>query len=565
MEKSKYKINKEVFMKKRKLISFLSVLVLLAGILSSCKNTKVDTASSKPVVSRNTVTPTSSFHSSKKLPRIPEKDWIEVDMLHVSDPLDRIENDMVLLTELAAFTGVKLNIEVLNPGSGSYKEQIVARFISKSLPDLVNAQENADEYGPAPHSMLVDLTPYIDGCEYFKKYVSGLPGSMDILKSYVDGKIYAFPQYRLIERELMYGRVYRADLMEEYGIDLPVTNNDWYNAYKVVKSKDASISCFSEADVGFYRRNQNLNNWNLATIDMAKFWGFVGTDLKKAVFLPITPEYKAMVEYNYKLGAENLLGDEMKNGLSYDSWFENYLMGGQVFSTSTLVCDRLTRAENETEEKGLDLEMACIPQNEKTGKIQYFNEGNPWIGHGISISAAVTGDKLTKVINMLDFMYSDYAINLFQFGVEDTDFTIDTETKALLHQGGNTRYEIQQYVKEKVGFAYYLARVSHLYDQMMTYGIDMADENIENFYYNRAKACENILLPIPIKYEGVVELDEINKQLTSYAISSLKGFIYGEKNLSDWDTYVAQCKAFKCDEGTAIVQKWIDKYYEVTK
>ncbi|MDT8862492.1 extracellular solute-binding protein [Alkalihalobacillus sp. MEB130] len=126
------------------------------------------------------------------------------------------------IEELAlAFTEeTGISVDVNFPGTG-YEDQLRVRMASNDLPDLFDTHGWAvNRYG----EYVADLSD-MDWIEHFDQAMA------PILKD-EDGKVYAFPINQAKD-----GIMYNANLLEEYGIDLPTTFDEWVQAMETVKEK----------------------------------------------------------------------------------------------------------------------------------------------------------------------------------------------------------------------------------------------------------------------------------------------------------------------------------------
>ncbi|UOE95127.1 ABC transporter substrate-binding protein [Alkalihalobacillus sp. LMS39] len=117
-----------------------------------------------------------------------------------------------------AETGILVDVNF--PGTG-YEDQLRVRMASNDLPDLFDTHGWAiNRYG----EYTADLSD-MDWVEHFDEAMA------PILRD-EDGKVYAFPINQAKD-----GIMYNATLLEEYGIDIPKTFDEWVAAMETVKEK----------------------------------------------------------------------------------------------------------------------------------------------------------------------------------------------------------------------------------------------------------------------------------------------------------------------------------------
>lgn len=117
-----------------------------------------------------------------------------------------------------AETGILVDVNF--PGTG-YEDQLRVRMASNDLPDLFDTHGWAiNRYG----EYTADLSD-MDWVEHFDEAMA------PILRD-EDGKVYAFPINQAKD-----GIMYNVTLLEEYGIDIPKTFDEWVAAMETVKEK----------------------------------------------------------------------------------------------------------------------------------------------------------------------------------------------------------------------------------------------------------------------------------------------------------------------------------------
>ncbi|WP_332633320.1 ABC transporter substrate-binding protein [Halalkalibacter flavus] len=128
---------------------------------------------------------------------------------------EAIEEIAVAFTEE---TGISVDVNF--PGTG-YEDQMRVRMASNDLPDLFDTHGWAiNRYG----EYTADLSD-MDWVEYFDEAMA------PILRD-EEGKVYAFPINQAKD-----GIMYNATLLDEYGIELPTTFDEWVDAMETVKGK----------------------------------------------------------------------------------------------------------------------------------------------------------------------------------------------------------------------------------------------------------------------------------------------------------------------------------------
>lgn len=112
----------------------------------------------------------------------------------------------------------QIELNILDPGSGSYDENLKAREAMDEFPDLFELQ-NVEEYAEA--GMLGEIPDSV--CSLLEEPV------------YIDGKIYSVPIYTTT-----YGIIYNQILFDKYQLQIPKTYDEFLNICKVLKENDVA-------------------------------------------------------------------------------------------------------------------------------------------------------------------------------------------------------------------------------------------------------------------------------------------------------------------------------------
>ena len=544
----------------KKLISTLLIITMLVTLLASCK----------PKNQPNTSTSSNEIGSTSKayepppvteFPRFEEKDWTPVTLLHMQKVENTLTSEGSILKELAALTGIRLNLEFVN------MEDIQGSFISRiaagTIPELSSVDTLANQYGP--DGVFLELTDYINNTKYMKKFVDAF--AMEYFKSSVDRKIYMFFQHREQHKEPQMAKYYRADILDELGAPVPKTNAEWTSLYAKVKASYPDLAPYSDPGVNYLFHSNTCSPFDLATISYDDYVGYIGSKLseKKIVYLPATNEFRKMLEYYNDMYKKEYLDNAFFLEMGGEPWYINVASQASIFSANMGVLTRMSWCETQCHENGfanVDYTMTMPPVDEAYGKSVIFDHGDVWqASRGIALSAAKLKDdpaKTQKIVNMIDFLYTDYASDLFRFGVRDVDFTVEANG-TMNHKAGNNIEAITKYMNETGNSDIYLVRSHKENAYVEKYGIKLANKDHEDFYFNTAKNIDFVSVPLPIKLGKAEEEAYTSKvnALRSYMRNMAKGFIDGSEPFTAWAQYVEQLKKLGSDDVCAIMQKWI--------
>lgn len=147
-------------------------------------------------------------------------------------------SETLLYQEMEKRTGVHL--ECITPVLGQEQTQFQLLVTTDDLPDFIEGTQGYVGGGEAmiDDGLVVDLAPYMDQMPNFKKQLE--MSDLRQKEVYSDtGKISHFPGFieNDEEGEIFVGVLIRKDLLNEVGMDIPVTYDDWYEVLTAFKEQ----------------------------------------------------------------------------------------------------------------------------------------------------------------------------------------------------------------------------------------------------------------------------------------------------------------------------------------
>ncbi|WP_028612306.1 extracellular solute-binding protein [Paenibacillus harenae] len=201
-------------------------------------------------------------------------------------------------------TGVP--VEFISPPAGQEKEGLNVLLASGDLPDLIEYDWFSFPGGPEKaisDGYILRLNDYIDKyAPNYKKYLQEHP-EVDKLVKTDNGSYYTFPFLRGDPLLQVYqGPIVRKDMLDELGLAIPETMDDYYNVLKALKGKGLASP---------------LSITGLSGFSYGAFVGAYGTNRGwyqqdgKVMFGPMQPGYKDFLETMSKWYAEGLIDKNM--------------------------------------------------------------------------------------------------------------------------------------------------------------------------------------------------------------------------------------------------------------
>lgn len=453
------------------------------------------------------------------------------------------KQDWLLWNEITKRTNVTLDVVVVP--SSDYEQKRSLLISTGDAPMLIPKTYPGSETQFIPSGAILPVSDYVSMMPNYTKKVKDWSLQSD-LKSVLqgDGKYYVLPG--LHEKpKYDYSFAIRKDILDKEGLKSPTSYDELYDVLKKLKAKYPDIYPYSDR----WKVDGTLN-FVAPTFGVSAGWGAGGginyddkTD--KFFFGPITDDYKAMVTYFNKLVKEGLLDPE-SFVQSDDQAMQKFVTGKSfVIGTNTQETVKYnTNLETNLGKGKFEVAQIATPAGPK-GDVVYSSR----LENGIMISSKAKSDSNFKdIMKFVDWLwYSDEGQEFTKWGVEGTTYTKTNGTRKLaadvnyigLNPSGtkalNTDFGFSSGV-----FAY--GGASELQISMM----NQTQSNFQKLMSTKK------LLPIapPILYtaDEREQGNMITTPLMDYVKAMTLKFMLGSEPLTNWDKYVAECKAKGSDK-----------------
>ncbi|MDR2078285.1 MAG: extracellular solute-binding protein [Treponema sp.] len=507
---------------KAKRISILSLVVPALFAVASCSR-QSGPAAATPVQSGPTpITIAISLHAQETAP-----DW--------SSPLGKfvLEN-----------TNVTVTGEYWPDGTVTEKQNLA--LASGELPDLFFAtRDQAFLYGA--EGIFEPLDDLLAGnAPHIMRYIT--PENSSVLKSPNDGKIYLIPKYYQLNTFTEWTFDYRRDILEEMGEPEPGTIEEWYQLFKKVQARYPDMVVLCE-------RNRGVDMFTHAAFDMGKidgYYGIIGSDFDKhrIVYLPVTNEWKDMLQFYNRFYAENILDHEYLT-IQYNDWWERKIGGGRAFACWTMNMSRADQANQLAHGAGLDQvewRVAETVKNYKTGERIQYKTANPWQEAGLALNAK---SKVKEAaIKYIDFFFTD------EFPAYGNYYSADTRFSNL---GFTDRRTMAEWDWGKyIGYSGFFN-----YPQFFPYNVFENNNpplpaSLEHFSKNNKYVKA---IPTITRSGDLERWVSATTDMKTYVDTAMDEFITGRRSFSQWDAYVQAVRNMGLDQAVETVQGWYDNYW----
>ncbi|WP_040948264.1 extracellular solute-binding protein [Gorillibacterium massiliense] len=454
-------------------------------------------------------------------------------------------------------TGV--NLTFIQPPANQAKEAINVMLASGELPDMIEYEWVNFPGGPEKaikDGYIVRLNNAIDKyAPNLKKYLSEHPDIDQQIKT-ADGSYYMFPFIQNDDRLRTYqGLILRKDWLDELGLDVPITIDDWHTVLKAFKTEKGI-----EAPLTFLGVPNPLFG-----IEGGGFIGAYG--VKKGFYLengqvkfgPLEAGYKDFLMLFRQWYAEGLID---RNFSAVDSVTQDVSMltgrsGASIWNAGAGIGTWLPSMRKL--DPKVELVAAPYPVLHE-GERPEFGQKAPAIGSSGGVAISSKSKHVEEAVKLLDYGYGTEGHLLFNFGIEGQSYVM---------KDGYPKYtDLILHNPDKLAPSQALA----MYTRASYFGPFVQDVRYMEQYYSMPEQKEAIklwadtdmdehYLPTTPKTEKEsAELSAIMQDVSTLVDDMSLKFIMGIESISDFDSYVEQIKSLNIDRAIQIQQTAYDRY-----
>ncbi|MDP9794870.1 putative aldouronate transport system substrate-binding protein [Catenuloplanes nepalensis] len=463
---------------------------------------------------------------------------ITFDMLYSDHTNYPIKNDWLFWQELTKRTNVTITPSVVPASDYNQKRGLV---VSAGDPPFIIPKVYAGHEAPFVASgAVLPVSDYLDLMPHFKQKADkwDMWPQLDRQRQ-EDGKFYILPgMHEKVWQD--YSLAVRTDVMQELNLPTPKTWDELHTTLKAMKARYPDAYPFSDR-FAVPNPGGNLLNMISTAYGTTGGWGYFNTtwdaDTQQFVLTGAMPEYKAMVTYLHTLVAEGLLDPE--SFTQNDDQAKQKLAAGKTLVISSnaqnLVNDyRPLLKDGATMAK---IPFLAGPAGEVTGYTR--------LESGLMISSkARESENFVALMQFIDWLfYSDAGQEFAKWGVEGVTFTKDAAGKRTLAPDVD-------FVGLNPGAPKHLQKDFGFQGGNFSYG--GSTELLHSMFTTEEQAFQAAIAhktPIPVPPPAPLT-DEEREQATlwdtplkDFVTQQTLQFILGQRDLGEWDAYVAELNA----------------------
>lgn len=470
---------------------------------------------------------------------------LHVSLLWTDWPDLPVKDSWKIFDEIKKRTNVSLDLTHIPFSDAIQKRSLL--ISAGDAPSVIPLVYTGEERPFVSSGAVLPVSDYVKYMPNFQKYVAkwGLQDMVNNLKQ-SDGKSYMLPGLQEVSVPV-FTLILRKDIFDEVGAKIPQTWDELRDGLVKIKAKYPDSLPLAD---GF--QGASMLNYASHAFGTRAGWGFgagVQANAKtgKLEYAGATDEYKGLVEFFHGLVKDGLLDPESfavadAGAATIAEKFAN----GKAFAASgasgTVV--ELSTALNETVGKGKYELVEIAPPGGEAGQV--VEPRNFWHGFMLSSKLKDSPDFLAT-IQFLDWLYySPDAREMLRWGIKGDTYTKDANGKITL----NPEYSLDAFainpdgktdLQKDLGFSTFLSEATESRSLKESYNSAQFVDYLNSVLSSRTPREQ--YPPAPLKEDELEGASITATALQDTVTTNTLKFILGQRDLSEWDTYVSELKS----------------------
>lgn len=460
-------------------------------------------------------------------------------------------------------TGV--DVDIIFPTT-DVKTQFNLMIASGSIPDIIGYYWGVPaDYPGGPEraisdGIIADISDLIPKyAPNFQKYLDNTPIAKKDLKT-DNGSYYYVPEYVTTEEKngsVTNGYIFRKDWLDELGLPIPETIEDWYITLKAFKEKKGVEIPLTFQYVFF--KHGITNPYNIALGGTA---GGLFVENGKVKYGFIEPSYKEFLAEMHKWYAEGLMDRSIASidQKSVDSKIVNG-RSGATYGWNGWLSNWITAGREQ--DPNFSLIGVPFPVRNRGEKPKFGSRDAMIYNAGAAISQSCENKELA--LKLLDYGFTEKGREALQFGEENVTYVIEdgqykyTDLITKNPDGLTQSQATSVYVT--------LAFVPRFRDQesmrasyTTQYIYPEQEQSIKAWEFNDPR--ERWLPTLMPSADKMNEYAQLYTQVSTYANEMMLKFIVGEEPLDNFDKYIEEMNKKGAQEVISIIQDSYNRYLQ---
>lgn len=565
----------------------LSALLLVSALAGCSSSSSSETSSSSSQAASGSASSSQSAVSSdvaQSGPALPLEDPLTITIFSNFNAkfVGKVEdyNDIPFVKWWREQTGADIQFETV--ANEVVNEQFGLRIASRDLPDVFNgvgAYTGGDLQALAD-GVIVSLTPYMEQgyMPNLSKFYETFPHYDEIMRTST-GEYLCVPAIRGFSENLnSNGLVVRKDLLDQAGLDVPTTIDEW----------DTALRAFKEMGViPFSPRDSKWLNTNMPFISAWNMCYFEYQDEGVVKYGAVQPEFKEYLELMHNWYMDGLLDPDYltSDTKTITAKVSAGLVGSYVGAAGGNLKNPWYALVEEDVDSPVEYIGAPVPTLEKGATPKIGPRYDEYTANsGYYITSQCENPELTALV--LDFIYSEEANKALYFGVEGENYVIDENglINRYQQQADGTYVDLLESWQPNFGDAGAGQIIGIVdYDKgvildpegsdvvaTMPLGDNPTALQLKQRHIDEVRAealslwasfeAVNRVPALNYTVEDAQARADVYGDIETYVYEGVTQFIMGQRDLDTFDAFVAEIEAMGVNDALAITQKYLDAY-----
>lgn len=541
-------------MKANRVLSLVLCAVLLLTVFSGCASSKSEATTQPQTQGTATEAPAEQDDAGITFPlkeQVTLTYWIPLSVNAASIMDDY--NGSLVYQKLEELTNV--HIQFIHPANGSEGEQFNLMLASGEYPDLISNANTNYKGGSSKgvsDGVYLQLNDLID--KYAPNYKALRENSPEIARETIgaDGVISVIKPIAKLETPCWQGPVLRKDWLDETGLAVPETIDEWETVLRAMKENHPDgtplMVALSGKDVcNFKSSGTDAHGCFVGAYNVGPYF-YVDNGTVK--YGPMEQGFKEYLTTMNRWYEEGLIDKDFptRDNAAVDSMFAAGETGAIVRSIDT--ADALLKSQ------GQEWVTAPYPTQNKGETAQYRAKDWATTSGEVAISTQCKNPEVAMA--WLDFAYSEVGEMLFNFGIEGETYNMVDGNPVFT----DVILDNPDMAPEAALFKYKMDKGAFL-----RWGAYSNPTSLMNTKVMDAKAAwtegtgsDLILPPISLTTEESTKAAKIMSSADVYRQEMVLKFIMGIEPLDKFDDYVAQLESMGIAEAISLYQAAYDRF-----
>ncbi|MDR6880812.1 extracellular solute-binding protein [Bacillus sp. 3255] len=466
--------------------------------------------------------------------------------------------EVEMYKELEKRTGVHADFS--HPPQGNEKEQFNLLIASKDLPDLMEYNWLAYPGGPEKainDKVIIKLNDLVDKfAPNLKKYLNDNPQVAKQVKT-DSGTMYVIPSLGIGKVNTFSGPLVRKDWLDELGLAVPETLDEWTKVLREFKSKKGVAAPYTT-----YIDKADANKTNDFIAGAFGIGRDFYLDNGKVKYGPLEPAYKEYLQFLRSWYKEGLIDPDF--GANDKKTIDAKMTSGKsgaVFGFAGSSIGVYLKGGSEKDPK-YDLAAAQYPVLKKGDQPSFVNKQVAYRPDG-SVAVSASNKHPEEAVKWLDYMFSEEGHMLESFGVEGQTYKLEN---------GYPKYT-DLILKNPDKLAISLALTKFTRANYPSPGFVNDDRYLEQFYELKQQKesiqvwgkfennADKVKMPlVSATQEESEQLAKIMAEVRTYSDEMYTKFIMGAEPVENFDQYVNQMKKMNIEKAIQLQQAAVDRF-----